>query len=219
MEEEKIKEMKIKFTFLRYAIYAILTYVLLEVMRLDAEDTTQIIKFSESSIVEQLQNVFLLISIIFIAKAKDFSAVRYGLLMILGLFFIREQDAFLDNFLGKHAWKVMCGGYALAIGYKIYSSRSKLKTELEKFINTASAGIIFIGLTTLLIFSRMFGRKVFWMAIEGTSEYTRNVKNAAEECTELFAYFLILIGAVEFYVFAYSMVKKQTMKFKNIKAS
>lgn len=210
--------MKMKFTFFRYAIYAILTYVLLEVMRIDAADTTQIIKFSESSIVEQLQNVFLLISIIFIARAKSFSVIRYGLLLVLGLFFIREQDAFLDSFIGKHAWKVMCGAYALAIGYKLYTYRSNLMNEIEKFIHSAAGGIFFIGFTTLLIFSRMFGRKIFWMAVEQTTEYSRNVKNAAEECTELFAYFLLLIGAVEFFVFAHEMVKKHTGNFKRIKA-
>lgn len=200
--------MKMKFTFLRYSFYAALTYGLMEVMKFDAETTTEAVKFSETSLVEQLQNVFLLLCLIFLAGSKNLPAVKYIMMLVLGLFFIREQDAFLDTALMEHGWKILCVIYAIALGYKIYTLRNRVMKELNQYLQSASSGILFIGLTTLLIFSRMFGRKKFWIAVEATENYTRNVKNAAEECTELFGYFLILIGVIEFYFFAKNTMKK-----------
>lgn len=200
--------MKMKFTFFRYFIYAALTYGLMEIMRIDATNTVDDVKFAETSIVEQLQNVFLILSLLILAFSKQAKSIKYILMLILGLFFIREQDAFLDTALMEHGWKYLCIIYAIAIGYKIYTLRSNIKTEMENFMQTTSSGILFIGFTTLLVFSRMFGRKKFWIAVEGTEEYTRNVKNAAEECTELFGYFLIMIGIVEFYFYTKKVLTK-----------
>ena len=200
--------MSIQFTFLRCTIYATFTYLLMELMRIDASNTINEIKFSETSLVEQLQNVFLVIALVFLATTKAYQSIKYSLLMIIGLFFIREQDAFLDSAIGEHSWKILCGIYFVCIASKIYQYRKLITSELHAFIQHASSGIIFIGLITLLIFSRMFGRKKFWIAVENTENYTRNVKNAAEECTELFAYFLILIGIIEFYFFAKQAVRK-----------
>ena len=197
-----------KFTFLRYTIYAAITYGLMEVMKFDAETTTEAVKFSETSIVEQLQNVFLIIALLFLAFSKNLPAVKYIIMLVLGLFFIREQDAFLDSALMEHGWKILCGIYAIAIGYKIYTLRTSIAREMENYMQSASSGILFVGLTTLLVFSRMFGRKKFWIAVEATEDYTRNVKNAAEECTELFGYFLILIGVIEFFFFAKKTLRK-----------
>ena len=201
--------MKEKFTFFRYLIYAILTYGLMEFMLFDAVHNTYDEQFSEASLVETGQNIILGLSLIFLARSKSFHLIKYLLLLIIGLFFIREQDAFLDDYVAKHAWKVLCGIYALLIGYKIYTLRDRIKSEIDQFMTSASSGILFIGLTTLLIFSRMFGRKKFWKVVEGTEEYTRNVKNAAEECTELFAYFLIFIGVVEFFFYAKKYIQQK----------
>jgi len=200
--------MMMKFTFLRYTIYAALTYALMEFMRYDATITTDDIKFSESTLVEQGQNIFLILSLLFLAFTKGYLAVKYILILIVGLFFIREQDAFLDTTIAEHAWKFLCGIYAIVIGYKIYKIRKSIKSEVEEFIKTSPSGIIFLGFVTLLIFSRMFGRKKFWKAVEGSEDYTRSVKNAAEECTELFGYFLILVGIAEFYALTKSTVEE-----------
>lgn len=193
--------MKEKFTFLRYFIYAILTYGLMEFMLFDAMNNTYDEQFSEDSLVETGQNILLGLSLIYLFASKSLSTVKYVLILIIGLFFIREQDAFLDDHVAKHTWKVLCAIYAAIIGYKLFTIRKSLAKEIENFMTSASSGILFIGFTTLLIFSRMFGRKKFWKVVEETEEYTRNVKNAAEECTELFAYLLIFIGVVEFYYY------------------
>lgn len=196
-----------KFTFLRYAIYAALTYGLMELMRYDGMTTTDDVKFAESSLVEQAQNIFLILSLISLTFTRGYQAIKYILILILGLFFIREQDAFLDSAITEHSWKFICIIFASLVGYKIFQIRKTIVSEIEEFIKTSSSGILFLGFTTLLIFSRMFGRKKFWKVVEGTEDYTRNVKNAAEECTELFGYFLILIGIIEFYVYVSSKIR------------
>ena len=198
-----------KFTFLRYIIYAALTYGLMEFMLFDAKFGTDPVKFAESSFVEQAQNVLLLISLVFLCFTKGFNAVKYLLILVLGMFFIREQDAFLDSAVTEHAWKIICAIFAVLVGFKIFKIRKTIASELQVFMKSAPSGILFLGFTTLLIFSRMFGRKKFWKAIEETEDYTRNVKNAAEECTELFAYFIIMIGVVEFFVYAKAVVKEE----------
>lgn len=197
-----------KFTFLRYAIYAIFTYGIMELMRYDGMITTDEVKFAESSLVEQAQNLILAVAMLFLALTKGYQAIKYILILILGMFLIREQDAFLDSAIAEHSWKYICIIFAGIVGVKIYSIRKKISSEIEEFIKTSSSGIIFLGFLTLLIFSRMFGRKKFWKVVEGTEDYTRNVKNAAEECTELFGYFLILIGVVEFFYFVKSYTKR-----------
>lgn len=205
--------MKMKFTFLRYIIYAAIVYGLMEVMRLDALYDDDIVKIAESSYVEKLQNVLLGLMLIFLAFTKGFHGIRYLLLLIFGVFLIREQDAFLDSTIGEHSWKMISITYTILLSYFIYKHRKSILTELEKFISSASSGILFLGFTTLLIFSRMFGRKKFWIVVEGTENYTRDVKNAAEECTELFAYFILFIGVFEFFVFVQHMLKnKQEIK-------
>ena len=199
--------MSTKFTLLRYTAYAALTYLLLEMMLYDAVNTTIDTKFSETSLVEQFQNIFLLIGIVLLIISNNLKSIKYSLALIIGLFFIREQDAFLDTAIGEHSWKFLCIAYGLAIGYKLYTYKNVFVDEFNTYIKSASSGITFIGLISLLIFSRMFGRKKFWIAVEETENYTRNVKNAAEECTELFAYFLILIGIIEFYYFSKKQFK------------
>lgn len=201
--------MKVKFIFFRCFIYAIFTYAIMESMLFDAIHNTNLEQFSESSLVEAGQNIILGLALVFLFLTKGFNFIKYLLILIIGLFFIREQDAFLDAFIGKHSWKVLCGIYFITTSYKLYTFKSEIKEQFEEFMNSASAGILFIGFSTLLIFSRMFGRKKFWKAVEGTENYTRNVKNAAEECTELFAYFLILIGIIEFFFYVKNQRKQQ----------
>ena len=63
------------------------------------------------------------------------------------------------------------------------------------------------GFITLFVFSRMFGRKVLWKAIMD-DKFLRVVKDAAEECTELFGYLLIVFAAIEYY---YAFKKKEKL--------
>lgn len=200
-----------KYTFIRYAIYALITFGLMELMRYDASSTTQIVKFAESSLVEQFQNILLGLSLIILFITPRFKGVKYILILIIGLFFIREQDAFLDTATGEHSWKYFCIAYSIIIGYILYKNRKSIFPDVEKFMTSASSGILFLGFTTLLIFSRMFGRKKFWIAIENTENYTRNIKNAAEESTELYAYFLLFIGIIEFYFYAKKSLIKHSI--------
>lgn len=78
--------MKMKFTFLRYIIYAAIVYGLMEVMHLDALYDDDIVKIAESSYVEKLQNVLLGLMLIFLAFIKGFHGIRYLLLLIFGVF-------------------------------------------------------------------------------------------------------------------------------------
>ena len=54
-----------------------------------------------------------------------------------------------------------------------------------------------IGLVLLLIYSRLFGMTALWHGLL-SENYVRVFKNAAEECTELLAYTLIMAAALTY---------------------
>ncbi|WP_231472338.1 hypothetical protein [Pseudoxanthomonas suwonensis] len=54
-----------------------------------------------------------------------------------------------------------------------------------------------IGLVLLLIYSRLFGMTALWEGLLADS-YVRVVKNAAEECTELLGYTLVMASALTY---------------------
>jgi uncharacterized membrane protein YdjX (TVP38/TMEM64 family) len=61
-----------------------------------------------------------------------------------------------------------------------------------------SFGILLSGFVALT-FSRLFGRKHFWLQLTEEDNF-RTVKNAAEEGVEVLALGLILISIVEFFI-------------------
>ena len=62
------------------------------------------------------------------------------------------------------------------------------------------------GFITTFVFSRLFGRSIFWQAVM-EEQYFRSVKNAAEEGTELLGYGLMLIGAIEYFIYKLNQTK------------
>jgi len=56
------------------------------------------------------------------------------------------------------------------------------------------------GFLVTFVFSRFFGKKVFWSAVTG-GDYNRWIKNAAEEGMEMIGYTFLLIGGIEMRLF------------------
>jgi hypothetical protein len=157
-------------------------------------------KFSESSYVEYLQSLLLFIScILLIWTYKKFHAMRYTALLMfgfLGASFFREQDIFFETYVGMSTWQFPVYILLGIVVYIIIKNISAFLEELKEYVPSAPFGLFLVGLLTTYVFSRLFGRTVFWNAVMEDG-YFRSVKNAAEECLELYGYMIIFISVIE----------------------
>jgi len=126
---------------------------------------------------------------------KPLAMVFVGVLLIA---LIREADMFLDVYVFNGAWQVLVAATACATIGLVWHRRYALGAAVQDFINQPAFGIMLSGFLVVFVFSRLFGRGTFWMALMGEHSL-RSVKNVAEEGTELVGYFLILISTMEWW--------------------
>ncbi|WP_412465593.1 hypothetical protein [Pedobacter sp. KLB.chiD] len=192
-----------KTALLRLIIYSAFIYLLAEFLKWNVQHEAASNKFSEDSAVEYVQSLLLLISsIIFLyisLKYKSIFPLSFALFAFMMASFIREQDAFLDEHIYDGAWQTGAFGLLILATLLIYRKKALFFSNLNDFVHQFSFGILLSGIVTTYIFARLYGRKVFWMAVMET-QYTRDVKNVSEESLELFGYTLILVASIEFYL-------------------
>lgn len=171
-------------------------------------------KFSEASAVEALQSILLLFSgIILTYGIVIYKNWRPLLLLIAEFLFIslvREQDAYLDLHYFDGAWQTIV---ILSLPFPIYFAiirRKKLIDNLKVYTSLFAFGIMISGVLTTYIFSRLYGRRIFWMAAMENG-YMRDVKNISEESLETYGYLLIFIASIEL-IF---LIKKLDVRSKN----
>ena len=123
-----------------------------------------------------------------------------GLWLVAGFFgcmLIREFDGYLD-LIFHGAWKYFALAFAGFFSYQAYRlGKENTVVSLVDFMTTRAYTFIFIGLSIILVFSRLFGMSELWEAALG-DHFTRAVKNLAEEGTELLGYALIFWGALNY---------------------
>jgi hypothetical protein len=112
-------------------------------------------------------------------------------------FFIRELDYFLDLYVTDNFWQVLLGiVLALLIAY-VYRQRRRFLIAWHRLWPSPGMTLLFAGATIIFAFGPLVGYEPLWMAILG-DDYQRVVKLAVEELIELSAYFLWLIGTIEY---------------------
>ena|SRR5690606_32878941 len=198
----------------RLIVYGLLVFLLAEFMFWEAGREVEGDKFTESSYVEYLQTVLLLLScLLLIWTYQKFHAFRYTAVLMfgfLGASLIREQDVFFETYIGMSTWQIPVYALLAGVVYIIIKNLSVFLVELEEYIVSTPFGLFLMGLLTTYVFSRLFGRTVFWNAVMEDS-YFRTVKNAAEECLELYGYLIIFISVIELLLLA----KKRTQLWEN----
>ena len=187
---------------LRIVFYAVLLLLVTQLIYVDALEVAKP-KFMEASWTEYLQVITLfLTALIFYISAYKWPKFR-SLGILLGgaasIALIRELDAYLDTYVFDGAWQMLALVAVISIVWMTYKWRKGLIEAIHYFIGTQSFGLCLGGFLTVFVFSRMFGRQIFWRAVmeEG---YMRSVKNAAEEGFELLGYLLIFMSAIEFFI-------------------
>ena len=112
-------------------------------------------------------------------------------------FFIRELDYFLDLYIAVNFWQVLLGiVLALLIAYT-YRHRRRFRIAWLRLWPSPGMTLLFAGATIIFAFAPLVAQETLWMSILG-DDYHRVVKLAIEEFIELSAYFLWLIGTIEY---------------------
>ncbi|GAA4201802.1 hypothetical protein GCM10022289_15730 [Pedobacter jeongneungensis] len=194
-----------KTAIIRFIVYGAIVYIAAEFLKWNVKHETGQSKFTEDSMVEAVQSMILLTcSLIYLRvsfKYKSMFPLSFGLFAFTFASLIREQDALLDEHIYDGAWQTAAFSLLILAAILIYRKRAVFLSNMNDFVSKFSFGILLSGIFTTYIFARLYGRKVFWMAVM-EAQYTRDVKNVSEESLELFGYTLILIASVEFYYFA-----------------
>lgn len=187
-------------TFLRFPIYALVLFFSTLMIKFDFMAG----EFKEDSFTERTQETFLLIGILVLVIASiKFKAFRY-FNTILSLFFlthlIRELDSILDGIFDG-LWQILAFS-VVAIAVVILIKHWKLFwKQVAEIQHQFAFGILTIGLLTLHVFSRLYGKGTNWENLLG-DEFLRTVKDASEESVELLGYSIILIAIAELFYYS-----------------
>jgi hypothetical protein len=158
---------------------------------------------SEYSPVEILQNGILVVcGLLYAWIARHYPSKRPIAFTFGGLalaFTIRELDYFLDRYVADNFWQVMIAVIAALLITYVFRNRRRFGIAWLRLWPSPGLTLLFAGALVHFSFALLVGHEPLWMAILG-DDYRRIVKLAVEEFIELSAYYLWLIGTVE-YVF------------------
>jgi hypothetical protein len=196
----------------RYIIYffgvAIITWLLVQLeisspgslklhIYLNPEDT---LGTSEYSPVEIIQlGILVICGLLLTWVAVNCPSQRPVAFLFGGMalaFFIRELHFFLDRIV-DNLWQVLVAvPTALVIVYT-YRHRRRFRIAWGRVWPSPGLAILFSGAIVMFAFVLVVSDERLWMAILG-EDYRRVVKLALEEFMELVAYYLWMIGTIEY---------------------
>ncbi len=183
----------------RLLVYSLMLTAMSYLILFDASIVRENNPFSENSLSEIAQIVFLALTVLSFAVAGRYKGNRLNSIFLSAAFLcalVRELDSSFDA-LFDGAWQSCVSLILLVTAILLIRKRKQFVRELSEFLRNPVAGILFSGFLTVMVFSRFFGRELLWLEIMGDG-FMRSVKNAAEECVELFGYFLCLVSGIEY---------------------
>ncbi len=153
---------------------------------------------SESSATELLQETLLFCTTLsFAYTAYKDPSVRHFSVLITGFFacmLIREFDGLLDTI--QHGfWVYPATLVALFSIIHALKAPDKTLSAFAKFVQSRHFISLSIGMTLLLVFSRIFGMGDLWQGILGP-DYERIIKRVVEEGLEVLGYTVIFYAAM-----------------------
>ena len=199
----------------RLGFYLGLVLLSVVLIQLDAQYIVKGNKFHEYSYTEWAQQIFALLSLIIcILVGRKYTPLRPIAYLVAGGFgviFIREMDHYSD-FIYQGAWFPIALVALAVTVYAVYRNRANFWSSVERFMSTASFGLMFAGGLSVFVFSRLFGSKSMWTALFQVEQLVpltpyKWAKNAVQEGSELFGYCLFLAAAVELAAYAWMQLK------------
>jgi hypothetical protein len=156
---------------------------------------------SEYSPIEIIQPFILLICGLLMAWVAKYCPSQRPIAFLFGglalAFIIRELDYFFDRFIVDNLWQALVAVAAALVITYTYRQRKRLTVAWGRIWPSPGIALLFAGAVIMFAFVSLVGHEPLWMSILGDS-YQRIVKLAVEEFIELGAYFLWLIGSIEY---------------------
>ncbi|HEX6225880.1 MAG TPA: hypothetical protein VFZ52_15790 [Chryseolinea sp.] len=186
----------------RVLVYGVIVFLAAELMRWNAANDEFEDKFSEFSYVEYMQSLLLFLCAticLWFYLSKNTTSFKFIFLLTFGFSsaaFIREQDIYFEQVLGDGTWPYPVYLILGFVVYKTYKGRFEAWEHIVQYLRTKSYAFMTFGMITILIFSRLFGRTIFWQTVM-EERYFRSVKNVSEECLELYGYLFLCFAVVE----------------------
>ena len=185
---------------IRGVVYLLAALFLGELIRWELEYAKTWRPFTEYGYIQWMQSTFLFACTLLAFIKSRYSATYKELALCMALFmlvlFIRENDEPIELFLPHGSWKYIALLPAVYLITYAWKNWQEVVTQLTAYARTFSFGMMVSGFVVLM-FSRLYGRNIFWEALMGDNFMLR-VKLAAEEGVELLGVGLILMAVVEF---------------------
>ncbi|MFG6667172.1 hypothetical protein ACGK9R_08680 [Halomonas sp. HNIBRBA4712] len=193
-----------KTTLMRAILYVLFIGAIAQGAYLEALYMPEL-RFSEYGFTELTQTAVLATCCLMLLYVRHVLKVWPTVTLLLFAFIasslVREQDYFLDEYVARHTWKVLVSLIIIpSIAWVVIKRRAFLD-EFRHYSNTFAFGLFAGGVLTTYVFSRLYGRGIFWQAVLGEG-YDRTFKDAAEEVVELLGYSLILFATLELLLLA-----------------
>jgi hypothetical protein len=123
---------------------------------------------------------------------------------------VRELDRTIDRHLVSGAQDAMFTAAAIAGGLLVWHGRNSLSAQVNRFLESRAAGLLFAAMAAILLFSQLIGQRELWSGLMG-DRYMWQVKRTAEESAELFGQLLLFLAAVESFIWADCMRKSEAV--------
>ena len=162
---------------------------------------TDVYGTSEFSPVEIIQAIILFACGVIMAWVARYCPSQRPLAFLLGgmalAFLIRELDFFFDRYIIDNLWQVPMAIVGSLLIVYTWRHRKRLRIALARIWPSPGLTLLFSGAVILFAFAPLVGHEPLWMSILG-EHYLRVTKLAIEEFIELIAYFLWMVGTVDY---------------------
>jgi hypothetical protein len=183
---------------LRVIIYSLLMFGVAEIVRLDALFPMEDGYYGEISFTEISQEIILFaLFVLYMVMGRRYSSVQ-PVTNILSLFFLAS---FIREFNFLIPWWVyLVIPVVLLALWLLVRDFKKLKDATIHFFSQPASVWFLSGFLITYIFSRLIGRSSFWRLLYDENTY-RLAKAATEEGLELAGDVMMLISALEFFLY------------------
>lgn len=155
---------------------------------------------SEQSIIELSQDAALTLIIVIAGATAYCNRAWRELFVVIAavavMMLIREQNNWFKGNLFSGAWQLGVLSVLLLLGLYLIPRFKHFSEQMVSICQNRYAATGFIGLFILLVFSRLFGRKVIWEGVLGNN-FIYSAKMVIEESIELLGYSLILVAVIK----------------------
>ena len=197
------------FIAIRVVLYSLLMFGIAEGIFFDAAHPMEDGYFGEITFTEIGQEIILFILFCFYMflgfKWREIQPFSNLVSLFFLMSFIREFNFLLDKWI-----------YPVLVVFAFFvwlfiRDYKKIKEATIRFFSVPASSWLLSGFLIIFIFSRLMGRSKFWQLLYNDESY-RLAKAATEEGIELLGNAIMLIGAIEFLLYYFVVIRIKNEK-------